>query len=201
VSTSPDTAPIRGELELLERFLNTHEQEDGPEQFTTPRKLERWMRRHGMRPEESLDAEDLAEALRFREAVRGLLFANNGARLAEADVEVLREAAADGELRIEIGADGSAEAVPSCETVGALYARLLAIIERAQSAGLWERLKACPADDCHWAFFDESKNRSRTWCSMEVCGNRAKTRAYRAKQRRRKPSMAGTQGGRRRERT
>jgi predicted RNA-binding Zn ribbon-like protein len=49
--------------------------------------------------------------------------------------------------------------------------------------GSWERLKICPADDCHWAFYDASKNRSRTWCNMQVCGNRKKTRAYRARNR------------------
>jgi predicted RNA-binding Zn ribbon-like protein len=49
--------------------------------------------------------------------------------------------------------------------------------------GHWSRLKACPADDCRWAFYDVSRNRSRTWCSMDSCGNRTKTRAYRARQR------------------
>ena len=55
----------------------------------------------------------------------------------------------------------------------------LLAVERLQVLGAWERLKACPAEDCEWAFFDVSRNRSRTWCSMEECGNRAKTRRYR----------------------
>ena len=37
--------------------------------------------------------------------------------------------------------------------------------------GVWNRLKVCPNDDCAWAFYDESRNRSRRWCSMNVCGN------------------------------
>ncbi|MBW9207014.1 CGNR zinc finger domain-containing protein [Mumia sp. zg.B53] len=41
------------------------------------------------------------------------------------------------------------------------------------------RVKICPADDCRWAFYDRSKNHSRQWCSMEVCGNRAKVRNHR----------------------
>jgi len=45
-----------------------------------------------------------------------------------------------------------------------------------------ERVKICPADDCLWAFYDESRNGSRQWCSMAVCGNRAKARAHRARQ-------------------
>jgi predicted RNA-binding Zn ribbon-like protein len=44
-----------------------------------------------------------------------------------------------------------------------------------------ERLKICP--NCEWLFVDRSKNRSRTWCDMAVCGNRAKARLhYRRKQ-------------------
>ncbi len=41
----------------------------------------------------------------------------------------------------------------------------------------------CSSDTCQWAFYDRSKNRSGRWCSMQVCGNRTKTRAYRARQR------------------
>ncbi|WP_027229465.1 CGNR zinc finger domain-containing protein [Phyllobacterium sp. UNC302MFCol5.2] len=39
-----------------------------------------------------------------------------------------------------------------------------------------ERIKVCP--NCHWLYFDESRNRSRRWCDMNVCGNRAKARRY-----------------------
>jgi predicted RNA-binding Zn ribbon-like protein len=35
-----------------------------------------------------------------------------------------------------------------------------------------DRLKICP--NCHWLFLDRSRNRSRAWCDMAVCGNRAK---------------------------
>jgi predicted RNA-binding Zn ribbon-like protein len=49
------------------------------------------------------------------------------------------------------------------------------------SDGTWARVKACRAEDCRWAFYDFSRNRSGTWCDMAVCGNRAKVRAYRAR--------------------
>jgi predicted RNA-binding Zn ribbon-like protein len=42
------------------------------------------------------------------------------------------------------------------------------------------RLKQCPPDDCHWLFIDRTKNRSRRWCDMGTCGNRAKKLAHRA---------------------
>ena len=43
------------------------------------------------------------------------------------------------------------------------------------------RLRLCAADDCHWVFLDNSRNGSRRWCDMKVCGNRAKARRYYAR--------------------
>ena len=46
--------------------------------------------------------------------------------------------------------------------------------------GPMDRLRLCEAADCGWLFLDMSKNRSRRWCDMAVCGNRAKAaRHYR----------------------
>ncbi|EJT07264.1 CGNR zinc finger domain-containing protein [Rhizobium sp. CCGE 510] len=43
-----------------------------------------------------------------------------------------------------------------------------------------ERMKIC--GNCGWLFVDRSKNRSRAWCDMAICGNRAKAnRHYRRK--------------------
>ncbi len=40
-------------------------------------------------------------------------------------------------------------------------------------------LRRCPGDDCGWLFLDASRNHSRQWCEMRVCGNRAKLRRFR----------------------
>jgi predicted RNA-binding Zn ribbon-like protein len=45
------------------------------------------------------------------------------------------------------------------------------------------RLKQCPGTDCGWVFLDTSKNRSRRWCEMRLCGNRSKVRAARGRAR------------------
>jgi predicted RNA-binding Zn ribbon-like protein len=45
------------------------------------------------------------------------------------------------------------------------------------------RIKTCPGRNCGWKFVDQSKNRSRRWCDMAVCGNLAKARQYRARNR------------------
>ena len=52
-----------------------------------------------------------------------------------------------------------------------------------RATGEWSRLKTCAMDSCRWVFFDASRNRSGRWCSMQGCGNKAKTAAYRARHR------------------
>jgi hypothetical protein len=61
----------------------------------------------------------------------------------------------------------------------AALARILLIAAEATTLGTWTRLKVCSADDCRWAFYDRSPTRSGHWCSMRICGSRAKSRAYR----------------------
>jgi predicted RNA-binding Zn ribbon-like protein len=41
------------------------------------------------------------------------------------------------------------------------------------------RVRQCGGEDCHWLFLDTSRNRSRRWCEMAECGNRAKVRRFR----------------------
>jgi predicted RNA-binding Zn ribbon-like protein len=45
------------------------------------------------------------------------------------------------------------------------------------------RLKRCQNEKCGWVFFDATKNRSRRWCEMEICGNRAKQKRFAARAR------------------
>ncbi|MEA2308481.1 MAG: hypothetical protein QOI65_767 [Thermoleophilaceae bacterium] len=80
--------------------------------------------------------------------------------------------------------DGSATVLqPAARGLDGLVARLLAIVDRSMADGTWERLKACPNEDCEWAFYDRSRNRSSRWCTMAECGNRAKARAFRERSR------------------
>lgn len=50
-------------------------------------------------------------------------------------------------------------------------------------AGL-ERVGQCPGSECGWLFLDTSRSRRRQWCDMGECGNLAKVRRFRRKQRR-----------------
>jgi predicted RNA-binding Zn ribbon-like protein len=62
-------------------------------------------------------------------------------------------------------------------------ASLLAPVARSAAellanAELSVRIRQCCAQDCEWLFLDLSKNRSRRWCSMDDCGDRAKAQRY-----------------------
>lgn len=42
-----------------------------------------------------------------------------------------------------------------------------------------DRVKECESEQgCGWLFYDTSRNKSRRWCSMESCGNRAKAASF-----------------------
>jgi predicted RNA-binding Zn ribbon-like protein len=121
---------------------------------------------------------DLTRALELREAFRALL---RTGRTAQATA-VFEGAAAAARLTVELDPGGSPRLTPQAGGIDGLRGRLVAVAYAAMLDGSWERLKTCR--NCRWAFFDESKNRSARWCSMELCGNRLKTRAYRKRLRR-----------------
>ena len=132
---------------------------------------------------------DLRRALAVREALRAVLLAHNGAALAirlRGDVDAaatLDAAAKRARVRLHFDATCGPWLEPDAGGVDGALGRLLAIAHAAMAEGTWSRLKACREHSCEWAFYDATRNRSRTWCDMQVCGNRAKARAYRHRQR------------------
>jgi predicted RNA-binding Zn ribbon-like protein len=172
-------------LKLIEDFVNTNELDEADgEQLVGPEALGEWLNERDLLPAgAAVSDEDLARALRVREALRSLLLVNNGGPLDPSAVTTLNGAADESRLRVSFSSAGGAELVPDQPDVPGALSRILAVTYTAMADESWERLKACRLDDCQWAFYDQSKNRSRTWCSMKVCGNRAKARAYRERQR------------------
>lgn len=83
------------------------------------------------------------------------------------------------DARIVARPDGSVGLESAGAGSRAALSRLLLIAAEAATLGTWIRLKACSADDCRWAFYDRSPTRSGCWCSMQGCGSKAKSRAYR----------------------
>jgi predicted RNA-binding Zn ribbon-like protein len=178
---SPTLTSPPGGLDLLRDFINTVDLESGDEALGSVGALAAWLSERGIEGGAGLREADRLRALELREALRGLLLANGGASLDPAGPAALASSAGRSALRPAVEPDGAVALVPEGSGVDALSARLLEAVASAQRDGTWPRMKACPAEPCGWAFYDESRNRSRTWCSMEVCGNRAKTHRYRRK--------------------
>jgi predicted RNA-binding Zn ribbon-like protein len=88
-------------------------------------------------------------------------------------------AAARSPLAVAFESAASARLEPAAAGVAGALARLFAIAYTAMVEGSWQRFKVCQNETCRWAFYDHSKNRSGSWCTMEVCGSRLKARAYR----------------------
>ena len=177
-SESTDTSAAPGELEVVRRFVNTYDAEFGTDELSDPASLSAWLAGAGL--SEGFDATpgDLERVRSVREALRSLLFANNGSDTEPGADEELNRALAGSSLEVRFE-DGQAVLEPKGSGVDLALARIGTIVREAMLAGTWERLKACPADDCEWAFYDRSRNHSRTWCKMGVCGNRSKVRAFR----------------------
>jgi predicted RNA-binding Zn ribbon-like protein len=175
---STQTAP--GELELVREFINTRELDRGADELAEAGNAAAWLADRGLpAPDGSMAEQDRTRLVAVREALRSLLLANNSGDLPPASaLETLNEQSREAALGLRFDAVG-AELVSTCGGVDSTIAELLAIVHAAMHEGTWHRLKACAADDCEWAFYDRSRNRSGTWCDMADCGNRAKARAFR----------------------
>jgi predicted RNA-binding Zn ribbon-like protein len=170
-----------GELELVRAFVNTWDEEHQAERFETPDALSGWLAEAGL-----LDAgakatpADLDRAKELREAVRALLRHNHGEELDPGAPPALEAAARRAELGVRFdGEPVDARLAPLASGVDGALGFILARMADAMREGSWPRLKVCSAEDCQWAFYDTSRNRSAVWCDMRVCGNRNKVRQYR----------------------
>jgi predicted RNA-binding Zn ribbon-like protein len=175
----PKAAP--DELDHIRQFVNTLDLEDGAETLADPEATAAWLTERHLLPagEAGLTDADVRQARLMREALRKLLLAHNGAELDPDAVDCVNSAAKSAELVVRFDEDGHAELAPVRPGIDGALGRLTAIVYRSMADGTWQRLKACRDDNCEWAFYDWSKNRSGAWCDMGSCGNRAKARAYR----------------------
>jgi predicted RNA-binding Zn ribbon-like protein len=171
-----------GDLLLVQELVNSFDVEANTDEIREVARLGAWLTSRGLVSETeagALGAPDVVRVANFREALRGLLRVNHGEQLDAAAAAVLHAEASRPLLCVHIDADGSVRLTPSGEGVDRVVARLLAAIAQGDVEGSWRRLKVCADDTCAVAFYDSSRNASRAWCSMAVCGNRAKARRHR----------------------
>lgn len=128
----------------------------------------------------------LAKARAVREAVFEAFDAVAGGRpVAPGPLARVNEALAEalGRLRLRPGGDGWTWAGPlDLDRVVWPVARAAAQLLTGPDRPL---VRECGASDCAWLFLDRSRNGTRRWCDMAVCGNREKARRFQARSRRR----------------
>jgi predicted RNA-binding Zn ribbon-like protein len=168
-----------GRLELLQRFINSYNHDFPPDwdRIGTGEKAAHWLREKGLvAQDDQISDADADRLCRLREALRALVVANHGGRPDAEAAEIVRKLSRAALLKPAIDDKGRVALEPAGRGADGAVATLLGIVNEAQFTGDWSRMKACR--QCEYAFFDRSKNRSAAWCSMSICGNRTKNRAY-----------------------
>jgi predicted RNA-binding Zn ribbon-like protein len=178
-----NTPPAPGELELVRAFLSLHDHAPGNPDSLSPSvaTIRWWLTEQGLLPTDAEATEgELAWALEILEALRSRVFENMGEAPDPAAMAILDAAAAEAGLVPRFGAEGL---VPTAGGVRGAVGHVLAIAFLADLDGSWKRFRECGAPDCRSVFYDRSKNHTGRWCTMAECGNRAKVRAYRERER------------------
>jgi hypothetical protein len=152
-------------VDLIVAFLNSLDVEAGSDALDTVDGWRSWLSTQGLDgcfgPETT---RHLRVARELRDDLRALASGERCGQVRQVGIQVALSV--DGE--VELSATTAVGLIAAAAAKVAIEGRL-------------DRVKICPADDCRWAFYDTSRNHSRQWCSMEVCGNRAKARAHRVR--------------------
>ena len=171
-------------LALVVDFVNTAELDEGTDELASVEGVRDWLQQRGLAGSgmpAPLTEEDRRTAVAVREALRSLMLAHNGGSADAGAAAVLEDAACRADLGLHFTPDGDVCFRPGVAGFDGALAELLVPVADAVRDGTWTRVKACRSDECQWAFYDRSRNRSGVWCDMAACGNRTKVRAYRAR--------------------
>jgi len=173
---------LHTQLDLVRDYVNTLDLETGIDRISSPGELALWFSEQGLVHDlvEPTD-DELTDAVAVREAIRELLLANNGIEAdAAAASKTLEDAGREAQLTVRFE-NGRPLLAPEGDGTRAAIGRVVAAVAELAPTDEWKRLKGCRDENCRVAFYDKSRNRSRAWCSMEVCGNREKARSFRAR--------------------
>jgi predicted RNA-binding Zn ribbon-like protein len=129
----------------------------------------------------------LRHARQLREALFALFSAAaRGAALPREPLATLDSAVASASSRLRLQAEGR-RAVWRWSAEVSLESMLWPVARAAADLLVspeLHRVRSCESESCDWLFLDLSRNRTRRWCDMAVCGNRSKVRRFREARRR-----------------
>ncbi|MBF6064632.1 CGNR zinc finger domain-containing protein [Nocardia terpenica] len=166
------------QAELVMRFVNTLDLEDGTDELDSSPALVDWLAKAGLTTgHPQLDPGDHRLALDLRAGLREVLGIGAGTPADQALITAATSALAQLPVRVTMDLAEPLAHTPA-ESVRRALTELAIAWAHLVITGEALRIKRCAEHGCGWVFWDGSKNRSRRWCSMRVCGNRNKARAY-----------------------
>lgn len=174
---------IEGDEPLCLRFVDTVGNRLGssPDDYwKAPSDVARWFAARGLLGSEVLLTEaDRERAIGLRDAIFDLLTAHPPG---ESQLDRFNGELTEAFGKLELSPQGEFELVEPRPFERALMLVALSAANLA-TGELAERVRRCADPECGWLFLDRSKNRSRRWCDMADCGNRAKARRFQERRR------------------
>lgn len=191
-------------------FANTaewHASEEPEEKLTSYRDLVGWSWAAGLLGEDEAEVlleqaakqpraarQTLAQAVEVREAIYEIFSAlAAGGDPPEASLQIFNQALtrAMQHARVVVGESGFTWGWPDRGGLDRMLWPVLHMTAELLTSDDLDRVGEC-ADDrgCGYLFFDGSRNRSRRWCNMDSCGNRAKAQRYYGRKSRKEPGAA-----------
>ncbi|MEV6961212.1 CGNR zinc finger domain-containing protein [Streptomyces sp. NPDC051207] len=171
-----DPRPLTGEPLSLD-LLNTRWVQDGAERdlLADTDGLAVWLAAHGLDGRFTADAATLRHALQARDALKAAVDESPEEGAARVDAVL-----AHGRIRATLTAEGPGELFEFADgSWGPAWLAARNYLELLATAP--DRIRACAHEACVLHFFDTSRNGTRRWCSMAVCGNRAKASRHYAR--------------------
>ena len=176
----PPERAAPGGLELVRRFCNSLNRENGADRFAQARSFDDWLASEG-RPRTNPTSDDLDIVAAAREAIHDITLGNQTGAPAPGAWSALAEALTGTTCRLVATSDRLALSASSPSATLAFLVELALTCMRARDEGTMQRLKSCA--HCEWTIYDASKNQSGRWCSASACGGRHNARSYRRRRR------------------
>lgn len=170
-------------------FINTLHRPDGDDVLADRRGsvwLAEWLGIDVPGGADGIDRDAWADLPVLREGLRELAAANNGIQPDARIVARAATVAGSVRLAVELGDHLLAPRLVAPAGAGAADLGMVSMVESfvtIRATDDWSRVKVCAAPNCRWAYLDNSRNRSRRWCDMADCGNRAKNQTWRERHR------------------
>ena len=178
-----EAKPAPGGLRRVQALINTVDRESGQDRLADTTTATDWLVANELLAAgDTASREQLINFVAVREALRAMALHNTGGPVpTDTELAPLRAVAAANSIGAELDDSGTVRLSPRGGSAEARLLGLLLTVRDAQADGTWSHLKACANTECHWAFYDRSRNHGGTWCEMSSCGNKLKNREFRAR--------------------